>query len=287
LTTALLPAGRSLMLWGTIAIAGLIALKLLVLLAEPHLTFMPVRDLTPTPADLGLPFEDIALTTDDGETVHGWFIPAGIPASDRPPPTIVHFHGNAENIAPYSVLGRLTRNAGFNLLLVDYRGYGRSSGRPSEAGIYRDGEAALRFLRSRPGIDTGRIIVWGRSIGACVAVHLAASDDGIAGLVLESSFTTARELLWHGGAIVLYPLSFLATYRFDQKSKIAGVTAPVLFVHGTDDRIAPFRLGRRLHDLAPGPKTFLTIEGGGHNDLLARHADTVWSGVREFVESLH
>ncbi len=286
MTTALLPAGRSLILWGGIAIAGLLALKLLVLLAEPHLTFLPVRDLTLTPAAFGLPFEDIAMTTDDGETVHGWFIPAEVPAGDRPPPTIVHFHGNAENIAPYSMLGRLTHDAGFNLLLVDYRGFGRSSGRPSEAGIYRDGEAALRYLRSRPGIDTGRIIVWGRSIGACVAVHLAAVDHGIAGLVLESSFTSARELLWHGGAIVLYPLSFLATYRFDQAGKMAGVTAPILFVHGTDDRIAPFRLGRRLHDLAPGPKTFLAIKGGGHNDLLAHHADTLWAGVRGFVDSL-
>jgi fermentation-respiration switch protein FrsA (DUF1100 family) len=286
MTTALLPAWRSLLAWGGIALAGLIALKLLVLLAEPYLTFMPVRDLALTPGDLGLPYEEIEMPTDDGETVHGWFIPAGVVAGDRPPPTIVHFHGNAENIAPYSMLGPLTREAGFNLLLVDYRGYGRSSGRPSEAGIYRDGEAALRYLRSRPGIDAGRIVLWGRSIGACVAVHLAAGDDGIAGLVLESSFTTARELLLHSGAIVLYPLSFLATYRFDQKGKIAGVTAPVLFVHGTDDRIAPFRLGRRLHDLAPGPKTFLTIEGGGHNDLLAYHADAVWSGVRSFVASL-
>lgn len=279
-------AGRTLVLWGGIVLAALLALKLLVLLAEPHLTFMPVRGLALTPAGLGLPFEEIALPTDDGETVHGWFIPADAAASDRPPPTIVHFHGNAENIAPYALLGRLTRDAGFNLLLVDYRGYGRSSGRPSEAGIYRDGAAALRFLRARPGIDTGRIVLWGRSIGACVAVHLAAGDAAIAGVVLESSFTSARELLWHGGAVVLYPLSFLATYRFDQAGTIAGVTAPLLFIHGTDDRIAPFLLGRRLYDLAPGSKTFLAIEGGGHNDLLALHAGAVWDGVRSFVAGL-
>jgi len=274
------------MFWGGNVLAALLALKLLVLLAEPHLTFMPVRDLSLTPGDLGLPFEEVGLTTDDGETVRGWFIPAGLPPGAAPPPTIVHFHGNAENIAPYASLGRLTHDARFNLLLVDYRGYGRSSGRPSEAGIYLDGAAALRFLRSRDGIDTGRIILWGRSIGACVAVHLAAADRGIAGIVLESSFTTGRDLLWHGGAIVLYPLSFLASYRFDQAGTIAGVDAPVLFVHGTDDRIAPYHLARRLHDLAPGPKTFLTIEGGGHNDLLERHADVVWGNVRRFVESL-
>jgi len=286
LTGALLPAGRTLVLWGGIVLAGLLALKLLVLFIEPHLTFMPVRDLSLTPGDLGLPFEEIEMATDDGETVHGWFIPAELTAGGPAPPTLVHFHGNAENIAPYAVLGRLTRDAGFNLLLVDFRGYGRSSGRPSEAGIYLDGEAALRYLRARPGIDSGRIVLWGRSIGSCVAVHLAANDRDISGLILESSFTTARELLWHGGAIVLYPLSFLATYRFDQAGKMAGVTSPVLFVHGTDDRIASYRLGRRLHDLAPGPKTFLTIEGGGHNDLLALHADVLWGGIRSFVDSL-
>ncbi len=273
-------------MWGGIAITAILALKLLVLLAEPHLTFMPVSTLPVDPGRFGLAFEAVAIPTEDGETLHAWFIPARPGARRDLQITLAHFHGNAENIASYAAIGELTERAGYNLLLVDYRGYGRSSGSPSEQGIYRDGEAALRYLRSRDDVDPAGIVLWGRSIGACVAVHLAARGEPLAGLILESSFTSARELLWSGGALLLYPLSFLASYRLDQREKITRVAAPLLVVHGTGDRIAPFELGRRLYDLAPGPKRLVSIEGGGHNDLLAIHGERLWDEVRGFLDSL-
>ncbi len=277
--------GRTVLIALLTALAAGLALKLLVLLAQSALTFFPVRALPATPGTFGLAFEPLSIATTDGETLGGWFIPGRADAGDRPF-TIVHFHGNAENIASYAALGRRTHEAGHHLLLIDYRGYGTSSGHPSEAGIYRDGAAALAYLESRDDLDADRVVLWGRSIGACVAVRLAATDARVAGVILESSFTTARDLLREGGAFILYPLSFLSSYRFDQAGLIGSVNAPLLFIHGTDDDVAPHRLGRRLFDLAGGRKSFFEIDGGGHNDLLARHGDALWGEVSRFIASL-
>jgi uncharacterized protein len=269
-----------------VAVAAVLALKILVVLLEPRVTFMPVTAHPVTPAAIGLPFEDVAVRTDDGVRVHGWFVPAGYRrGSGRAPLTLLFFHGNAENVGDCLPLGPMARRAGYNILLLDYRGYGLSEGRPSEKGIYRDGEAALRYLRSRPDVDPDRIVLWGRSIGAAVAVHLAA-EEPVVGVVLESSFTSARELLREGGYWFLFALSLAASYRFDQAAKIGRVSAPILVIHGTDDEIVPIELGRRLYELAPGKKEFLAIEGGGHNDLLVLHAQELWGGVRRFLARL-
>ncbi len=295
---------------GGIVVAAVLALKIAVLVLEPRLTFFPVRAYFETPASARLPFEDVILRTADGVSLHGWFVPAspasqggrgGSPALEpQGPITLLFFHGNAENIGGCLDLAARARAAGFNLLLLDYRGYGGSDGRPSERGIHRDGEAALLHLRSRAGVDPGRIVVWGRSIGAAVAVHLAAGGTdgagvpagdrdvwpGVAGVILESPFTSVSDLLRSGGHWVLYAASRFGTYRFDSVARIGRVAAPLLVIHGTDDEIAPFDLGRRLYDLAPGKKELVAIQGGGHNDLWALHADEVWGAAQRFLASL-
>ena len=182
-------------------------------------------------------------------------------------------------------------------MFFDYRGYGESGGRPSEVGLYRDGRAALAYLRSRRDVDAARVVVWGRSIGSAVAVEVAADNEGSdrgraaeaappAGVILESPFTSAADLLRDGGHTVLLVLSRFGTYRFDSGSRIGRVHSPVLVIHGTADDIAPFRLGRRLFELAPGRKELVPIEGGGHNDLWALHEDEVWGAARRFLETL-
>ncbi len=269
-----------------LAVAAVLGIKILAVVLESRVTFLPVASYAVTPAAIGLPFENVDLETEDGARVHGWFVPAADRrGAGRSPITLLFFHGNAENAGDCLDLGQMARRAGYNILLLDYRGYGQSEGRPSEKGIYLDGEAALRYLRERRDIDPDRIVLWGRSIGAAVAVHLAAGGP-VAGLVLESSFTSARDLLRAGGSWILYALSFAASYRFDLAGMIGRVSAPVLFIHGTDDDIAPIELGRRLYDLAPGRKEFLAIARGGHNDLLALHASQLWGGVRRFLATL-
>jgi len=306
---------------GGIVVAVVLSLKIAVLVLESRLAFYPVRTYFETPVAVGLPSEDVFLLTEDGVRIHAWFIQAGTagrrdarsptgggPGSiTRPRVTLLFFHGNAENIGGCLDVAVLTRAAGYDLLLVDYRGYGQSEGQPSEAGLYRDGEAALRYLRERPGIDASRIVVWGRSIGAAVATHLAAAghaagDDepaarphrppagadspALAGVILESAFTSAPELLRTGGHWILYVASRAGSYRFDSAERMDRVSAPVLVIHGTDDEIAPFVLGRRLYDLAPGRKEFVAIQGGGHNDLMPRHADELWGAVQRFLNGL-
>ena len=300
---------RTVLAAGGVIVAVVLAVKIAVLALEPRLTFFPVRAYPETPAAAGLPFEDVVLRASDGVSLHGWFIPAAdarpdgpgriAPSGLRRPITLLFFHGNAENIGGCLDLAARARPAGFNLFLVDYRGYGESAGQPSERGLYRDGEAALLHLNSRPGVDPGRIVAWGRSIGAAVAVRVAAGEaegavqspdrngtPGVAGLILESPFTSVPELLGEGGHFALLSLSRFGTYRFDSAARIGRVAAPVLVVHGTDDEIAPFPLGRRLYDLVPGRKELAAIRGGGHNDLWALHGDEVWEAVRRFLEAL-
>lgn len=278
-------------------IAVVLALWIAVPILEPRLAFFPRRHLAASPDAFGLPFEEFNAVGSDGVRVHGWFIPgasppAGAGAGGASPAaagparlTILMLHGNAENIGDGLQLAAPVHDEGWNLLLLDYRGYGKSEGSPSEAGIYRDGEAALAALRARADVDPGRIVVWGRSVGAAVAVHLAA-ETPVRGVVLESPFTSVDELLREGGYLLMRVLSRFGSYRFDSAAKMPRVGAPVLVIHGTRDEIVPFHLGRRLCDLAPGRKEFLPIEGGGHNDLWARHGAALWEGARGFLASL-
>lgn len=280
-----------------LAIAGVLGAKVLVLALEPRLTFLPRHELPIDPGRLGLPFEEAIIPTSDGVALHGWFIPgdtlppdarggaSGVKARARL--TILFLHGNAENVALCLPLAPLVHARGDNLLLLDYRGYGRSGGSPSETGIGRDGEAALAYLRSRPDVDPGGLVVWGRSIGTTVAVRLAAADRELAGVILESSFTSALDLLREGGHRLLYLMAHLGSYRFDQASAMTAVSAPLLVIHGTRDEVIPFRLGRKLYDLAPGRKEFVAIEGGGHNDLLALHGGELWGAVSRFLDTLN
>jgi hypothetical protein len=273
---------------GGLVVAVVLALKILVMLVEPRLTFFPVADYPLTPPDLGLPFEEVRLKTADGVEIQSWFVP-GLPLPDgggRRPLTLLFFHGNAENLGVCVPLASLTRAYGYSLMLVDYRGYGRSDGQPSEKGIYLDGRAALDHLRGRREVDPKRIVVWGRSIGAAVAVRLAADHGPVAGVVLESPFTSARDLLREAGYWPLYALSFFGSYRFDLAEAIGRVKAPVLVVHGSEDEVVPFSLGRRLYEMAPGRKRFRAIEGGGHNDLFARHREALWGAVRRFLATV-
>src|SRR5262245_25802361 len=264
-------------------VAGVLALKIAVLFLEPRLLFHPVRRHAATPAALGLPFEDVVLTTGDGVRIHGWLIPGEGKASL----TLLFFHGNAENIGGCLDLAMLSRPAGYDLLLIDYRGYGESTGQPTEAGLYQDGRAAMAYLISRRRPDASRIVVWGRSIGAAVAVEVAAADSaGAAGVILESPFTSIPDLLRSGGHLLLHAASRFGSSRFDAASRIARLRAPLLVIHGSEDEVAPFDLGRRLFDLAPGRKTFAAIDGGGHNDLWARHEAEGWGAARRFLSSL-
>jgi fermentation-respiration switch protein FrsA (DUF1100 family) len=221
-----------------------------------RLLYHPDPDLWTTPAAAHLPFSDVALVTDDGVHLHGWHVRA--PAGRA---LVVVCHGNAGNVADRVPMAELFARAGLDTLLFDYRGFGRSGGRPSEQGLYRDGEAARRWAEQQ-GLP---VVLYGESLGGAVAVELAVRRPP-ALLVLQSTFTSLPEM-----AARLVPLGhLLARQRFASLEKIARLRAPLLVIHGDRDELVPYRMGQRLLAAAPGPKELLTVAGGHHNDLFAR-----------------
>ena len=218
--------------------------------------FYPARFIAATPAAIGLPFEDVFIKTRDNVTINGWLVKSSTGRG-----TLIFCHGNAGNIGDRLEKIQLFHQTGFNILIIDYRGYGRSRGRPDEDGIYRDAVAAYDYLRAREDIDHSRVIGYGESLGGAVIVDLAAQRD-LAALIIHSSFTSAADM-----AKTIYPFipSFLLGTKLDSAAKISKIAAPKLFIHSRADEIVPFRLGERLYQAAARPKEFLEVSGG-HND---------------------
>ena len=240
---------------------GLVVAVLLVRVLEKHLIYSPPRypEGFANPASYGLRLEEVWIATEDGLRLNAWFLP--VPSS---PKVLLVFHGNAENIG-YG-LGRLRVLArlGVNVLALDYRGYGKSEGSPDEAGIYRDAEAAYRYLTEVQRFQPKNIVVYGQSLGGAVAIDLA-SRHACGGLIVESSFTSGREMTRRAFRIPL--LEYVVKSRFDSAAKIKNVRSPILIIHGTRDEVVPFSMGQRLYEAAPEPKAFLPVEGAGHNDV--------------------
>lgn len=200
---------------------------------------------------------DVWLTARDGVRIHGWFV-----RNSESRWLTLFFHGNAGNITYREPHFREIRGSGSSVLMIDYRGYGRSSGRPSEAGLYADASAAYDWAL-RQGYTPDHIIAHGESLGTAVAVDLA-SKQRCAGLVLEAPFSSAKDV----AATVLPMLGPAFIWGFDARSKIATVRAPVLIIQGDRDKVIPPRLGHALFAAAREPKSFWIVTGAGHNDLV-------------------
>ncbi|MBS3917054.1 MAG: alpha/beta hydrolase [Sulfuritalea sp.] len=249
-------------LLGTLVIGivlGYAALAALLFVFQSRFIYFPEmgRQDRATPAQLRLPFEDARIATADGETLHGWFVPA---AQARA--TVLFFHGNAGSIVHRLDWLPMFQQLRLSVLLVDYRGFGASSGSPSEAGTHVDAEAAWRFLTETRGIPAGRIVVMGESLGGAVAAQLAARTQPAA-LVLHSAFTSAPDL-----AAELYPwlpARLLTRYDYDTLDAVKRLRCPLLVAHSPGDEIVPVAHGRRLHDAATVDKQWLEL-AGGHND---------------------
>ncbi|MBI3781331.1 MAG: alpha/beta hydrolase [candidate division NC10 bacterium] len=227
---------------------------------EKRFIFFPDKTIVETPREWGMPYEEIYVTTEDGLRLNGWWIPG-----TGSPITLLWFHGNAGNISHRLENIKLRRDRlGINLFIFDYREYGRSEGQVSEEGTYRDGSAAVRYVRGRGDADPARIVFLGESLGSAVAVEMAIRH-GCAALILESPLLSIREMAKL--SFPFFPLGPLLRTQYDTLSKIGKVRAPVLIVHGEDDEIVPFRHGRRLFEAAPEPKEFYAVKGAHHNDL--------------------
>ena len=234
------------------------------------LLYLPSREILQTPAAAGLRFADVALQAEDGERLHGWWIPASRPTIGH----VLLCHGNAGNVGDRIPHVALLSAAGFDVLAFDYRGYGRSSGRPSERGTYRDARAARDVLLAQEGVDAARVLYLGESLGGAVALALAVEQPP-AGLILQSTFTSVRDM-----ARLHYPLvpRALVPDAYPSLRLIRRLEAPLLVLHGDRDRIVPARHGDELFAAAPGPKRIESFAGAAHNDLITREG-SAWIRV--------
>jgi len=245
-----------------LAMAAMVYVGLAVMLFvfQPKLLYMPFRAVEVTPAEIGLAFEDVRIATPDGQTLAGWYIPA-----TNATYTVLFCHGNAGNISHRLDTLALFHNLGLNCLIFDYRGYGQSTGTPTEEGTIVDALAGRQWLLENKQISAENIIFFGRSLGGAVATLAAArlGDTPPAGLVVESSFTSVPEMGAH-----LYPwlpVRWFARFWYDAKSAIGTVNCPKVVIHSPDDELVPFAMGKRLYEAARLPKRFFEL-AGTHNE---------------------
>ncbi|MFU8832121.1 MAG: alpha/beta hydrolase [Wenzhouxiangella sp.] len=257
-----------------------LGLVLMMAVFHPRLVFLPDvagRDLVATPERIGVPFESISLATPDGETLHGWWLP-----HPEPRATLLFQHGNAGNISHRLDSLEIFRQLGLSVLIYDYRGYGLSTGRPSEAGVYIDARRAWDYLVEEIGIAPDEIILFGRSMGGAIAAQLATVAEP-RGLIIESSFTSVPDI--GAEAYPWLPVRWLTRIHFPTLDHVADSRAPVLVVHSPDDEIIPFHHGQRIYEAAPEPKQMLEIQGD-HNTGFIRSGALYLEGLDRFISSL-
>lgn len=266
-----------------VAAALYVALLLLLRLAEPSLVYAPgsSRSLTPPPAALGLAPQRVEIRTADGVTLVAWVMRAPGGAAER---WLLMCHGNGGNL---SEAGRPhhyadLRGLGLNLLAFDYRGYGESGGAPSEEGLYRDADAAWRYLTDSLRVPPDRIVLFGHSLGSAVAVELATRVRA-AGLILDGALTSVTERAQDAYPFV--PVRWIARSRYPSIDRIGGLTLPKLFLHARADEVIPFAYGRRLYEAAPSPKTFVAL-AGGHADAFERDSAAYFGAIARFLAQL-
>jgi len=225
---------------------------------ENFYVFFPQTDLEITPDDLHLNYRDVYLNSLDGEKLHGWFFP-----TDASHPVIMISHGNACNISHMLDYANILTKKNLQVFLFDYRGYGRSTGAPSEKGVYMDAQAAYDYLVNKERIVADNIILFGQSLGAATAIDVAIKNH-IRSIIIEGAFTSTKDM-----SKTMFPMnivSFILPSNYNNLKKIAQITVPKLIIHGEDDEIVPFSMGKRLFEASMDPKYFYAIKAAAHND---------------------
>jgi uncharacterized protein len=224
----------------------------------------------------GLPVQDVWLTSSDGTILHAWWIP-----NDKAKFTFLAFHGNAGNIADRAGVYEFLRDIPANVFAVEYRGYGRSMGRPTEEGFYRDAETAFKYLVSTRGTDPKTILSFGQSLGTAVAAHLAAQHE-VGEVVLEAPFPSAariaRRIFWF-----LPGIGLLVHSQFDTEARLKEITAPIFIVHCNQDPVVPYQLGQEVYNAARPPKNFLEIDGYCHEEASVIDPVKYYAALHKFL----
>ncbi len=263
-----------------IVLVTLVVLILLVRLFEGSFIYFPTKYPTGRwdASFYGLDVQDVYLSTRDGVRIHGWFIPA-----EDATHTVILFHGNGGNLTDRIEKLALLHSLNVSVLAIDYRGYGRSEGRPAEAGLYTDADAAYDYLCREQDLEPGSIVLYGESLGGAVAVDLA-SRKPVGAVILESTFTSAKDMARRSMPF-LPPELYLRT-KLDSVGKIADIGAPLLLMHGMRDSTVPPQHAQRLYNAANEPKTLVLISRAQHNDVFTVGGEEYVNAVRRFIASL-
>lgn len=252
--------------------------------------YYPDRVLYGTPADAGLAYEDLTFNSSDGTLLSGWFIPAvGIADSKQAKGTVIHFHGNAQNMSAHWEFVSWLPRRGFNVFVFDYRGYGKSAGRPEPQGLFADSNSALNYLRNRKDIDPERLFVFGQSLGGTNAIAAVGSGNrnGIKAVAIEATFYSYTSI-----ANDKVPGSgLLMDNRYSASNFVARIAPiPLLLIHGDSDPVIPHAHSLRLLADAQVPKTLVTVTDGGHIEALTprfgrRYQDTLLDFFEQSLRS--
>lgn len=251
---------------------------------QNRLIFLPTAEILLTPDALSLKHEEVWLPISDDSpptsALHGWWMPASSPAVG----TLLYVHGNGKNIGANVEQASLFQQLGFDVFLFDYRGYGKSPGDfPTEAQVYEDAEIALNYLRQQRGIPTSEIAVYGHSLGGAIAIDLATRYPDLAGLIVESSFTSMRDMVRYAGRYNFFPIDLILHQEFDSIAKVRSLSMPILLIHGTRDRTTPYPMSQTLFVAISSPKQLLLVPDADHNNSATIDTQSYVKAVRDFI----
>ncbi|MGD8764886.1 MAG: alpha/beta fold hydrolase [Desulfobacteraceae bacterium] len=251
---------------------------------QSYFIFRPERDVVNSPTDYGIPYEDLYIPVSDvdgeRERIHAWLMPAEHSSGKY----LLYLHGSALNIGANINHAQRFRNMGLSVLLVSYRGYGKSDGTfPEEANVYADAEAAWNYLIVQKKVKPGSIFIYGHSLGGAVAINLAVDHADAGGLIVESAFTSIVDMAKLTPTYRIFPLNLMVHQRFDSKKKVRNLKVPVMYIHGTRDARVPHVMSRILYKLTASAKQIVLIHGGSHNNSALVGGGKYLHAVKEFL----
>ncbi|MEC4803840.1 MAG: alpha/beta hydrolase [Jaaginema sp. PMC 1079.18] len=273
---------------GKLAILGAIAYILLcfaIYIWQNRLIFVPTQELTATPKAYKFDYQEVWLPVPvpkSCDRLHGWWIET----PQTPTKTLLLLHGNGENISENLDRAAVFQRLGLQILLIDYRGYGRSEGKfPTEAQVYEDAAIAFEYLVTERQIAPQDIIVYGHSLGGAIAIDLAQNHPHLAGLIVESSFTSMRAMAdFLGGIYNFLPIDWILHQHFNSMAKLPHLSLPILYIHGTQDRVVPYTMSQTLYEATSGLKKLLIVPQADHNNVAEMGRQDYVNAIAEFIE---
>lgn len=265
-----------------ISVTLYIIITILLRWRQERLIFFPDSKIKSTPQEYNLDYQDVWFDVEQ-DKIHGWWIPA----AQTTAPALLYFHGNASNNGDLTEIAAIFHSLGLGVLIIDYRGYGKSSPIfPNETRVYQDAEAAWRYLTTELLFEPQRTFVYGHSLGGAIAIDLASKHPDMAGLIVEGTFTSMKDMADSIPFLPIFPLDWLITQRFDSITKIKVVETPVLILHGRSDRTIPVSMANRLYAAAPEPKQLVIIDQANHDNLPEFGGQQYRLRLKQFINSV-